>query len=501
MKQMVAKFGFWHKTQVDCPPTSQDVTPPEDPAGDPAAPYDELPAGYAQRLAELAQCASKLGFEVVDIAAFLHSLRNKSDSQMQVLDRTRQTSEKLISAIGTVRDGIGEVSEVAENARDMVENSAGKVRESARKSRHLAHWVASVSDQIGTITESLSRVQRKSSMIEDIAFQVNILSLNAGIEASRAGDAGRGFAVIAHMITELSDRTNATAEDIRESVRSLNDLVSTLSNEARAVQSDADQVIEESRQTDASLAAISDQISGVQGNARRILTEADQVRTATEGFLPAFRQVSTSVQDTTEQLKTAMERVNSLNDRAETIVQKAASMGGEVEDALYIQRVMQDAATLSQKLEEAVAQGRISLKALFSRDYRPVRGTNPPQVMARFTRLTDQLFPPVQEAALSLSDKVVFCAAVNVDGYLPTHNVRFSHPQGPDPDWNTAHCRNRRIFDDRVGRKAGQNREPFLLQVYRRDMGGGTFRLMKDVSAPILVQGRHWGGLRLAYGV
>ena len=62
-----------------------------------------------------------------------------------------------------------------------------------------------------------------------------------------------------------------------------------------------------------------------------------------------------------------------------------------------------------------------------------------------------------------------------------------------------ANCRNRRIFGDRVGLKAGRNREPFLLQVYRRDMGGGTFKMMKDLSVPLFVQGRHWGGVRLAY--
>jgi methyl-accepting chemotaxis protein len=116
-----------------------------------------------------------------------------------------------------------------------------------------------------------------------------------------------------------------------------------------------------------------------------------------------------------------------------------------------------------------------------------------------FTALTDRLFPPVQEAALALSDRVVFCAAVDSRGYLPTHNRKFSHPQGQDPVWNASNCRNRRVFADRVGLKAGQNSAAFLLQVYRRDMGGGQFRIMMDVSAPITVRGRHWGGLRLAF--
>ena len=94
------------------------------------------------------------------------------------------------------------------------------------------------------------------------------------------------------------------------------------------------------------------------------------------------------------------------------------------------------------------------------------------------------------------------CAAIDDQGYLPTHNRKFSEPQRPgDPAWNTANCRYRRIFNDRVGLAAGRNKQPFLLQTYRRDMGGGQFVLMKDISAPITVNGRHWGGLRLAIRV
>jgi methyl-accepting chemotaxis protein len=120
-------------------------------------------------------------------------------------------------------------------------------------------------------------------------------------------------------------------------------------------------------------------------------------------------------------------------------------------------------------------------------------------MMTRFVALTDRLLPAVQEAALTLDARVVFCAAVDRNGFLPTHNAKFSKPQGSDPAWNAANCRNRRIFDDRVGLAAGRNTKPFLLQSYRRDMGGGNFVMMKDCSAPITVRGRHWGSLRLAY--
>jgi len=112
------------------------------------------------------------------------------------------------------------------------------------------------------------------------------------------------------------------------------------------------------------------------------------------------------------------------------------------------------------------------------------------------------VIPPIQEPALSFDPRVVFCAPIDVNGYIPSHNKVFSHPQRPgDPIWNAANSRTRRMFNDRVGLAAGMNQTDFLIQSYRRDMGGGKFAVMKDISAPIFVRGRHWGGLRLAYKV
>jgi methyl-accepting chemotaxis protein len=151
--------------------------------------------------------------------------------------------------------------------------------------------------------------------------------------------------------------------------------------------------------------------------------------------------------------------------------------------------------------EEAVKRDEISEAALFDRNYRSIPNTNPEQLMTRFTDFTDRVLPPIQEALLTFNTRVAFCAAVDNNGYLPTHNTKFSKPQGNDPVWNAANCRNKRLFNDRTGLAAGRNTKPFLLQTYRRDMGGGQFVLMKDVSAPIFVNGRHWGGFRMGYRV
>jgi methyl-accepting chemotaxis protein len=206
-----------------------------------------------------------------------------------------------------------------------------------------------------------------------------------------------------------------------------------------------------------------------------------------------------SVANNAETLKRVNANTRNFLAASENLAELTNDCGAVTAVSPFIEAVQRGAARLSAALEGAVVHGRISMADLFDEHYQPVPGSNPQQVTTRFVDLADELFPAVQEALLAFDSKVVFCAAVDRNGYLPTHNAKFSRPQGSDPVWNAANARNRRIFNDRTGLAAGRNERRFLLQTYRRDMGGGQRVLMKDLSAPITVNGRHWGGLRLAY--
>jgi methyl-accepting chemotaxis protein len=172
----------------------------------------------------------------------------------------------------------------------------------------------------------------------------------------------------------------------------------------------------------------------------------------------------------------------------------------KAESAFFIDHVTKGAAAISAALTDALRSGRITLRDLFDTDYKPVQGTAPQQVLTRAVPLLEQLLPAIQEPIASADPRITFCAAVDRNGYLPVHNHRYAKPQRPvDVAWNTANCRNRRIFDDRAGLSAGRNIRPLLLQSYPRDMGNGEVVMMNEADAPIRVEGRHWGGLRLAY--
>ncbi|HLQ19232.1 MAG TPA: methyl-accepting chemotaxis protein [Tabrizicola sp.] len=463
-----------------------------------AAPAEERRADW-HKLNAVAAEAGKVGRSAVDIAGFLEDLDRNAKAEQGLLTAIGQGLDRVLAETGQMQSAAQTVIDATSTSHRVIEDSVATMQGSRAQTVRITDWVSGVRGWMADFMESLAATEKDLSLITHIAREVNILALNARIEAARAGPSGAGFSVIAEAIGKLARDTGTAAAGIGHSLTRVRDDAESFVSGAAAVTEDAEKVVASSQDVDRALSDIRKGMSALDAVAGSIGSATARVRDAVAAYAPDIRTLEANLRLRAEDIAELGARSQQLVDSSETMVQHAVALGAASSEKQFIDRVMSDAARLSQLLEEALDRGDITHAALFSTDYRPVPNSDPAQVMAPFTALTDRLFPEVQEAALTLSNRVVFCAAVDRNGYLPTHNLKFSQPQGRDPVWNAANCRNRRIFADRVGLKAGRNTEPFLLQVYRRDMGGGEFRIMIDVSAPIVVNGRPWGGLRLAY--
>ena len=165
----------------------------------------------------------------------------------------------------------------------------------------------------------------------------------------------------------------------------------------------------------------------------------------------------------------------------------------------FIDRAITAADRISRAFEDGIAKARISQDDLFDNNYVPIPGTEPQQFHTRFLEFSESVLPGIQEPLLASDKRLVFCAAVDRNGYLPVHNDIYSKPQRPAALlWNTANCRNRRIFDDRAGLSAGRVVRPYIIQNYPRNMGDRVVMLW-EIGAPIRVFGKQWGGFRTCY--
>jgi methyl-accepting chemotaxis protein len=188
------------------------------------------------------------------------------------------------------------------------------------------------------------------------------------------------------------------------------------------------------------------------------------------------------------------------NDKTVADVMPSRIASVRAEYGLLIDTAMDTARRISESFESGIARAAVTPDDLFDTDYRPIPDTDPQQFDVRAISFLERTLQPIQEEVVKQDPRMTFCAAIDRNGYLPVHNLIYSKPQRRgDAAWNAANCRNKRIFDDRAGLTAGRNTRPFVIQAYNRDMGNGVTVLMKEVDAPIIVHGRHWGGFRTAY--
>lgn len=463
----------------------------------PQKPFVDRRRASQEGLKKLNILAEKTGQSIVNMSGNLQQIDADAITQLTIVDGLSDEVQSLIQSTHAMTDGLEGVTRASTNAQDTVDGSLDALKLAADRSKDVATWVGDLSGVLATVEGTLTEVNRANLKISEIAKQVNILAVNARIEAARAGDAGRGFAVVAEAINRLSKQTSEAAGDVRTSTDTLQASIGDLRKDANGMSKSANDVLAGSAHVDKALVQINEDVRAAAQDAEGLTDTVQQVANAVDQFGPAFQTLKTALKATASGVHDANLRAEEIVDISEHAVQVSVEMGASSSDDTLIELVQDRAAMVAEIFETAIANGDISAKALFDATYTPIPNTRPEQVMAPFTLFADRVLPAVQEPPLTMNPRIVFCAAIDPNGYIPTHNKAFSAPQGADEVWNAANSRNRRIFNDRVGLKAGQNTAPFLMQTYRRDMGGGEFVLMKDLSAPIMVQGRHWGGFRM----
>jgi methyl-accepting chemotaxis protein len=187
--------------------------------------------------------------------------------------------------------------------------------------------------------------------------------------------------------------------------------------------------------------------------------------------------------------------------------QSATKVGGQVsvESLTPQEREMlalcnEFARRVTETVEKWLAGKEVTPERLFSCLYYPVANTDPPKFNTDYDRLSDREGPggfvDIQENIYNRAPNViVYTVTVDKNGYLPTHNRRYSMPLTGNLASDLVNNRTKRIFNDRTGLAAAQNTAPFLVQNYQRDTG----ETMADLSVPVFIQGKHWGAVRIGY--
>ncbi len=467
-------------------------------AGEPVAPAEET---QRRVIGDISRQAGRLSTEIVDVAGDVERVAGLVGRQAESFQQVMTSAEEMAAANQRIVQAADAAAERIRAAEADVLGSSEAAKAALRDVHELLRAVTESAAQAGRFTTTVAEVARIARTIDAIAQQTNLLALNATIEASRAGELGRGFAVVAGEVKTLARETGeatrkiaATLEQFRADAARLVEQGGATTRIAEAVERGTSAIGEAMQTAGEALAVVTREAGVIDGAA------VENGRRAT-ALVQEFRGMTGEVEQSRQTLEQTRERVNNLIGVGEALIGITVQSGVETPDTPFVRLATEHAERLARLFAEAVDLRQLSLEDLFDREYRLIPGTRPEQYLTRYSDYMDRVLPPILEAALASDRRIVFSVAADDHGYVPTHNRAFSQPQGSDPAWNSAHCRNRRIYKDRVGLSSARNLQPILVQTYRRDLGGGVFAIVKDVSAPIHIRGRHWGCFRVGYQV
>jgi len=455
----------------------------------------------SNKVSHIVKETGNIGLEVTDIAGDISTLSEISGKQVAFSSAIESSAEGLRTTYNSIFSHSRALKDTIESVGHDISQSRNNAAEATSLISSFVEEVNVIVKEVVALEESLEALNNFTVDINKITQQINMLSMNATIEAARAGEHGKGFAVVANEVRTLANQTDEVNRKISETVVFLTDKSSFLVGVCNGSVGKASQTLSTTEDVSRQIDAVSERFSSAERETDSIFAEISDGSKQAGDLLVNITELNKGLIASAETLEKSNLRIGRIIGACESVLGMSVELGHNEDDAKMLKLCRNAANAISKIFEKAISNGEASLEDMFDAQYQPIAGTNPPQFLTKFTAITDKYVQAVTEPILSKSNNIVFSAPVDVRGYLPTHNVKFSAQQGNDPVWNLANCRNRRIFNDRVGLSAGQNTKPFLLQMYRRDMGGGNFVLMKDMSVPIYIQGRHWGGLRLAYKV
>ncbi|WP_425540600.1 methyl-accepting chemotaxis protein [Pseudomonas fluorescens] len=448
----------------------------------------ELTRDLSYTTSHNALSAAGVAYSVKQLAARVQSQLGAAQqivSSAEVMIGTEQVTSQLS------RQALGAASQAHQRSTEGREVLA----QSITRMHQLRLRANASRELIEALSQRSEEIQRVTLVIQSIASQTNLLALNAAIEAARAGEHGRGFAVVADEVRGLAGRTATATDEVGVMVADIQQRTAQVVEQIRQLSADLHIGVEQVEQAGEQLENIASLAADVEGQVNEIAQGTDTNRAQLDSLFHAVEQMRSDLTVSDQQTRQLAEVAVQMEGQAETISERLAEVG--LDD--YHQRIYdlarEGASRIGEQFEADIVQNRISLEDLFDRSYTPIPNTRPSKYHTRFDGYTDQVLPTIQEALLPRHEGLVFAIACTPQGYVPTHNKAFSHALTGDAQVDAVQNRTKRKFDDRTGIRCGSHQQAVLLQTYTRDTG----ELMHDLSVPIMVKGRHWGGLRLGY--
>ncbi|MFN3479056.1 MAG: methyl-accepting chemotaxis protein, partial [Thermodesulfovibrionales bacterium] len=226
--------------------------------------------------------------EVTNPTIFGKEVSLKIERDLERTTASATATEEISSTIGDIARNINIASLAAEKAVEASQKGKGIIDDTVSSINEVNNQIGMASEKVKTLSESSRKIDEIVVMIKEIADQTNLLALNAAIEAARAGEQGRGFAVVADEVRKLAQRTsNATAE--------INNILTLIHNSAMSVTEIMDIAVDKAKGAVERASYMNDSFEEINSGFLQVTDMVHQIVTATEEQSATVTEISTNL--------------------------------------------------------------------------------------------------------------------------------------------------------------------------------------------------------------
>lgn len=284
--------------------------------------FNDFMEKLSQSVDSIISVANNLNSQAGRLESTGATLADQIETQSTEMNNVAQAAEQLTSSFEEVARSAQQASEESIHMGDLARSGYQAITENQKQVNALSNRISNAATELKKLHHSSDQIGDVLATITSIAEQTNLLALNAAIEAARAGEHGRGFAVVADEVRTLSQQTRQSTEKTQDVIQELQQLITSTVDTMDAGASEAEQTVNRSREAEQALNDIQQAISSLEKMNHQIASAAEEQQSTLDEVNRNMTQVSSAInvlRDETREIRQQSSEISGAGQQMEQV--------------------------------------------------------------------------------------------------------------------------------------------------------------------------------------